>query len=161
MERAQDTGGIMATSDTSSRRTYCNISTAELGMISAETACWDIVRKQPNFLGVLLLAALPSSTMQRHFQKIVCTEKRLYISPCHTYNRKKYTLTPLTPAPPRSSFHQLIRRKRHTEYLFGQLFKKTSFHIGLFLFLWVCWTNFDQSLNENVLFDIWIKYFEK
>jgi hypothetical protein len=26
-----------------------NIPTAEFGMISAETACWDVERKQPNF----------------------------------------------------------------------------------------------------------------
>jgi hypothetical protein len=35
----------MATSNTARRRTYCNIPTAEFGMISAETACWDIERK--------------------------------------------------------------------------------------------------------------------
>jgi hypothetical protein len=32
-------------------------------MISAETACWDIERKNPNFKRELLLAALPSSVV--------------------------------------------------------------------------------------------------
>jgi hypothetical protein len=38
-----------------------NIPTAEFGLISAETACWDIEREKPNFQQGLLLAALSSS----------------------------------------------------------------------------------------------------
>jgi hypothetical protein len=36
---------VIVTSGTASRRTYCNIPTAEFGMISAEIACWYIERK--------------------------------------------------------------------------------------------------------------------
>jgi hypothetical protein len=39
----------MATNATTSRQTYCNIPTAEFGMISAETACWDIERNSQIF----------------------------------------------------------------------------------------------------------------
>ncbi len=37
--------------------------TTEFGMITAETACWEIERKWPNFLWGLLLAALSSSIL--------------------------------------------------------------------------------------------------